>query len=334
MNNCKLPIFLALSGVFAMGALGSCSKQNADRTPPFRALSPDEERVIVHKETERPFTGKYLKFDEKGTYVCKRCGAPLYRAEDKFDAHCGWPSFDDEISGAVKRLPDADGERTEIVCANCRAHLGHVFTGEGLTPKDTRHCVNSISMEFVPAAASTTAAPAARVKSARAIFAGGCFWGVEYHFQHASGVLSTRVGYTGGHKPNPTYEEVCSGETGHAEALEITFDPTKTSFEELARLFFEIHDPTQVDRQGPDMGAQYRSAIFYLDEEQRQTAEKLIQILRNRGYAVATKLLAATEFWPAEGYHQRYYEHKGTQPYCHVYTKRFSGRSDLELRSR
>jgi len=116
----------------------------------YNALTPDEKWVIVNKGTERAFTGKYYDFKEPGTYICKRCNAPLYRSKDKFDSHCGWPSFDDEIPGAVTRVPDADGRRIEIICTNCKAHLGHVFEGEGMTDKNVRHCVNSISIEFVP----------------------------------------------------------------------------------------------------------------------------------------------------------------------------------------
>jgi len=157
----------------------------------------------------------------------------------------------------------------------------------------------------------------------RAVFAGGCFWGVEYFFQKAEGVISTRVGYAGGKKENPTYREVCTGGTGHAEAVEVVYDPSKTSFEKLARLFFEVHDPTQVNRQGPDVGEQYRSAIFYVTEEQKMTAEKLIMVLKDKGYKVSTLLEPAGEFWEAEDYHQKYYENNGRTPYCHVRVERF-----------
>ncbi|MBN1895569.1 bifunctional methionine sulfoxide reductase B/A protein [bacterium] len=280
-----------------------------------KPLTREEERVILHKGTEAPFTGEYVDHHEKGTYVCRQCGAALYKSEDKFESHCGWPSFDDEIEGAVKRVPDRDGMRTEIVCAKCGGHLGHVFLNEGFTSKNTRHCVNSISMDFIPAASAAA--------EETAVFAGGCFWGVEHHFAGKKGVISTEVGYTGGHTQNPTYEEVCSHGTGHAEALKVVFDPSQTSFEELAKLFFEIHDPTQVNRQGPDIGDQYRSQIFYQSESQKKTAEKLIRILVEKGLRIATKLTKAGEFWKAEDYHQDYYEKTGKQPYCHVYTKRF-----------
>jgi len=302
-------------------ALASCEKTEGVTLNP---LTPEEERVIVHKGTEAPFTGEYWDFKGNGTYVCRRCGAPLYRSEDKFDSHCGWPSFEDEIPGAVTRQPDADGQRTEIICARCGAHLGHVFTGEHFTPTDTRHCVNSISLKFIPAEALSPPPPQANgFKTEKAIFAGGCFWGVEYHFRRAKGVVSTRVGYVGGSKDNPTYEEVCRGVTGHMEAVEVTYDPLQTTYETLARFFFEIHDPTQVDRQGPDIGEQYRSAIFYLNDEQKATAEKLIRILRDKGYDVVTRVLPAGILWPAEDHHQQYYDKKGSTPYCHVYTKRF-----------
>ena len=278
-------------------------------------LTTDEQRVIINKGTEMPFTGEYTDEFSKGTYVCRQCNAPLYLSDSKFHSGCGWPSFDDEIKGAVTKIPDADGRRTEIVCSNCKGHLGHVFVGEGLTDKDTRHCVNSISMKFVPANAE--------VKTNKAIFAGGCFWGVEYYFLHAKGVTKTQVGYIGGHTDNPTYEEVCSHKSGHIEAMEVTFNPSETTYEELAKLFFEIHDPTQANGQGPDIGEQYLSVVFYLDDAQKATTEKLIKQLKDKGYNVVTTLRKATKFWPAEDYHQQYYEHKGAEPYCHKRVAKF-----------
>lgn len=156
-----------------------------------------------------------------------------------------------------------------------------------------------------------------------AIFAGGCFWGVEHHMKNLDGVISTTVGYIGGETENPTYEEVCGSYTGHAEAIKIVFDPQKVDYETVAKLFFEIHDPEHLDRQGPDVGIQYRSEIFYLDDSQKQTAQKLIDELKQKGYNVVTKLTEATEFYPAEDYHQDYYNKTGKLPYCHFYKKRF-----------
>jgi len=277
---------------------------------PYRELTPDEERVIVHKGTEPPFSGEYDDHFSSGIYGCRRCGAMLYRSEDKFRSGCGWPAFDDELPGAVERLPDADGIRTEIICANCGGHLGHVFAGEGLTPKNTRHCANSISLVFTPAE---------EVQYGRAIFAGGCFWGVEYWLQRQPGVIETTVGYTGGTTENPTYEDLHTSDTGHAEAVETLYDPVRISFEELARLFFETHDSTQLNRQGPDIGAEYRSAIFYLDEEQQQVAETLMADLRARGLNVVTQLVPAARFWPAEDYHQDYLLTRGATPTCHFH---------------
>lgn len=280
----------------------------------YNQLTPEEEYVIMEKGTERPFTGEYTDNKRAGTYICKRCDAPLYRSVDKFDSHCGWPSFDDEIEGAVKRQPDADGRRTEIICANCGGHLGHVFSGEGFTQKNTRHCVNSISMKFVPDRSATLK---------RAYFASGCFWGTEFYFMKANGVDHTAVGFMGGSVENPTYEQVCQKNTGHLECVEVDYDTTKTSYEDMVKLFFETHDFSQTNGQGPDIGPQYLSCIFYSDNSEKEIAEGYITILQNKGYKVATMLKPVSAFWKAENYHQQYYEHKGTKPYCHVYRKIF-----------
>lgn len=275
----------------------------------WNILTPEEERVIVGKGTEMPYTGKYVNNHESGIYLCRQCDAPLYRSSDKFDSGCGWPSFDDEISGAVKRTTDADGRRTEITCVKCGGHLGHVFLGEGFTKKDTRHCVNSVSLDFV--------------QPDTAYFASGCFWGTEYHFEKAEGVITTDVGYMGGHVDHPTYKQVCTGETGHLETTMVIFNPKKTSYEKMVQLFFETHDFSQTDGQGPDIGSQYLSAIFYANEEQREVAEAYKKRLTQMGYFVATAIRKAAPFWVGEDYHQNYYTHKNGTPYCHVYRKIF-----------
>lgn len=303
-------LLLALSTSFL--ACSQKTKKTPDKDMKYNELNDEEKRVIINKGTERAFTGKYHDYKKNGVYVCKQCSYPLFTSDAKFDSGTGWPSFDDMIGDHVKEIPDADGMRTEIVCDRCEGHLGHVFKGERLTEKSTRHCVNSISLDFVAAE---------QIDSA--IFASGCFWGTEYYMERASGVLFTEVGYIGGSKDNPTYKEVCSGSTGHAEATKVYFDKNKIDYKTLAKLFFETHDPTQVNRQGPDIGTQYRTEIFYLNEEQKKDAQELKAILEQKGVQVATKITEATEFWVAEDYHQQYYSHKGTTPYCHHYIKRF-----------
>ncbi len=275
-------------------------------------LDSDEQSVILRKGTEYPYRGIYTDYTESGTYYCKQCNEPLYSSVAKFDARCGWPAFDKGLPNRVARVPDADGIRTEIICFTCGAHLGHVFEGEGFTPTNTRHCVNSISMVFRPGEPVTTA-----------LYAGGCFWGTQYLFSKKSGVRTAESGYSGGTTENPTYQEVLTGKTGYYETVKVTYDPLKITYEELTKYFLEIHDPGQVDGQGPDIGSQYESAIFYRSRDQFDTAVKLIRRLETGGMKVATRVLPQKMFYRAESYHQDYYRKKGTLPYCHYWTKRF-----------
>ena len=268
-----------------------------------------EDRVLGDAATEPPHSGRYDRSFGDGLYVCRRCGLELYLSENKFDCGCGWPAFDDAVPEAVTERPDQDGRRTEIVCANCCGHLGHIFRGERLTETDVRHCVNSASIYFLPA------------KSA--FFAGGCFWGVEHLFKGMAGVLLVLSGYTGGKTSMPTYREVCTDSTGHAETVLVKYDPGIIGYRALVQGFFEIHDPTQLDRQGPDYGTQYRSAIFYNDEAEKVIAKENIDFLKSKGVPVVTQLLPAGRFYPAEGDHQNYF---GKNPErlahtCHVHQK-------------
>lgn len=302
-----------LLATLLIGTIMASMGQEASK---YKSLTAEEEKVIVYKGTERPYTGKYNEHKAEGNYNCKRCGEALYKSDDKFDGHCGWPSFDDEIPGAIERKLDADGRRTEILCANCGAHLGHIFEGEQFTEKNIRHCVNSISLSF-------EAVKLPEENFDTAYFASGCFWGTQYHFQKKEGVISTEVGYMGGHRSKPSYEQVCTGQTGHAETVKVVFDPNKVSYEELTKIFFETHDQSQLNRQGPDIGTQYRSVIFYTSESEKIAAKELIAELEKNGFTVVTELQSASTFWIAENYHQNYYENKGGSPYCHIYQKKF-----------
>lgn len=280
-------------------------------------LTPEELAIVRDKGTEVPFSPNYEASAAKqgGSYLCRQCGLALFRVQAQFHSGCGWPSFDQAIAGNVLAVDDPDGYRREILCVRCCAHLGHVFEGEGFTAANVRHCVNALSLEWV--------ASEHVLDSEECIVAGGCFWGVEYFFQQLPGILLTEVGYTGGAAENPDYDLVCTGSSHHLEAVRIVFDPLVISFEAVAKYFFEIHDPTQTTGQGPDLGEQYMSAVFYYDAGQLAILNSLILLLEQKGYKMATVCRKVQVFWQAEGYHQNYYGKVAQVPYCHGYTPRF-----------
>ena len=287
-----------------------------------KLLTPQQYRVLRKSGTEQAFTGKYNDFYEEGIYVCGACGTPLFSSATKYDHGTGWPSFTaalDESHVEYRADYSLLMKRTEVRCGVCGSHLGHVFD-DGPLPTKKHFCINSVALDFAPKdslSASTVSSDSndsnqeKRPVSETATFAAGCFWGVEHKFGQLKGVLSTTVGYTGGEAKNPTYKQVCSDQTGHAEAIHIIYDPVEITYEELVDFFFKIHDPTQVNRQGLDVGSQYRSAIFYHDEAQKNAALKIIEDLNTSGRykkTIATQVVPYSEFYKAEDYHQKYYE--------------------------
>ncbi|MBE3129815.1 MAG: bifunctional methionine sulfoxide reductase B/A protein [Acidobacteria bacterium] len=283
------------------------------------ALTPEQYDVMRKCGTEQPFAGKYNDFWEKGVYICAGCGTPLFLSDAKYEHGTGWPSFAAPVE--EKSLEYRDdysllSKRIEVRCSVCGAHLGHIFD-DGPSPTFLHYCVNSAALDFKPEAQAKTAGrETAAIETAT--FAAGCFWGVEHKLGKVPGVVSTTVGYTGGKSVNPTYEEVCTDRTGHAEAVQVTFDPKRISYAELVRRFFEAHDPTQVDRQGPDHGTQYRSAIFFHGEAQREAARRVMDEVEKSGQykkRLATELVPASAFYQAEEYHQKYYEKHGVVCY-------------------
>lgn len=283
----------------------------------MNTLNEFEKYVIEQKGTERPFSGEFVNHEAKGVYLCKKCSAPLYSSEHKFNAHCGWPAFDDEIPGAVARTIDADGRRVEITCQQCDGHLGHVFEGELLTSKNVRHCVNSVSMIFQPLEQNADLA----VTNEFATFGAGCFWCVEAIFAALKGVIKVQSGYCGGEASDANYDAVCSGKTAHAEVVHIEFDSNIISFDELLEVLFKSHDPTTLNQQGNDKGPQYRSAIFAHNAAQVDSANALIEALQHEKIwqnPIVTEISAFNTFYPAENYHDDYFAKHGEQPYCQM----------------
>ena len=280
-----------------------------------QSLIPQAKAILIGKRTEAPYTGEEQNLKRNGTYLCKNCGVALFKSQDKFDSKSGWPSFDKELLNAVKKIPDSDRVCTEILCNRCNSHLGHIFYEERFTSLNTRYCVNSTSIEFIEHNNIQD--------TEEAILGGGCFWGVEYYLGKLKGVVKTEVGYIGGVVDRPTYEQVCTGTTRHVEAVRVIYDYKVISYEQLIKFFFEIHDFTQENGQGPDIGQQYLSKIFYYNDHQYKIAQNIIKQLENRGHKVATKLEAITPFWAAEQYHHNYYIKKNGEPYCHVWHKIF-----------
>ena len=264
----------------------------------LKGLTSDELAILKNKGTEAPFTGEYNDFFEAGIFICRACKTPLYESNTKFNSGCGWPSFDDEIENAIVRYEDLSGGRvrTEICCSKCDGHLGHVFVGEEITEKNTRHCVNSLSLQFK-----------AYNNLEKATFGAGCFWQVEKIFKATTGVYLSSVGYMGGNTENPTYEEVCKGQTNHAEVVHIHFNADIISYDELLEIFWNNHNPTTKNRQGLDVGTQYRSVVFFHSEEQMKIVESsLKQQSKNWKNPIVTQIISAEKFYRAEEYHQNY----------------------------
>lgn len=282
----------------------------------------DEEtyRITQKAGTEPPFCGTLLDNKKDGVYACVVCGLPLFSSEHKFTSGTGWPSYDRAFDEQhIKRIVDRSHGmvRTEIECARCGAHLGHIFD-DGPKPTGERHCLNSASLTFLEKGKELP--PMSQpIKTETAYFAAGCFWGAEHYFQMGPGVINASSGYMQGRTEKPTYKDICSTDTGHAETVKVVFDPTKISYKRLVEAFFAMHDPTQLNRQGPDVGSQYRSGIWVVNGTQRQQAQEVIEIIKQSGAfkkPIVTQVEQAKVFWPAEDYHQDYIATTGRA--CHV----------------
>lgn len=282
-----------------------------------KILSPDLYAVAREADTERAFTGTMWKSETKGTYYCATCGNKLFKSDQKFVSSCGWPSFfEQENKNSIWFKPDNSYgmQRTEALCGRCDSHLGHLFD-DGPEPTGKRYCMNAISLDFVPDEIATNSG-----NSETIVLGGGCFWCVEAVYENLDGVSKVVSGYAGGSVENPSYEEVCTGRTGAAEVIEITYDKTKTNLDEIFKVFFTVHDPTTLNRQGADVGTQYRSVIFYKNENEKKAAQDLIKDLNKEVFdnKIVTTLEPLKKFYKAEEYHQGYYENNKNKPYCQM----------------
>jgi len=283
-------------------------------------LTPEQFRVTRQKGTERAFTGQYCALFEPGRYACICCGTVLFDSEEKFESGTGWPSFTQPIKDNVIKY-EADNshgmQRVETLCNVCDAHLGHVFP-DGPKPSGLRYCMNSVALSKVELDGEDESSHRSD-ELELATFGGGCFWCTEAIFQSFAGVKHVVSGYSGGKVKNPTYKEVCSGLTGHAEVVQIVFDPNVISYDDLVRIHLYTHDPTTLNRQGADVGTQYRSAIFYHNDPQKVIASNIIaEVQADYKDTIVTEVSPLDVFYQAEAYHQDYYKQNAAQPYCQV----------------
>lgn len=287
-----------------------------------KGLTPDEAKVILNQGTEPAFCGNLVDNHKDGVYTCRLCGLPLFSSDAKFNSGTGWPSFFQPFDPAhIRYIKDQSYgmTRIEIECARCGGHLGHVFDDAPSTPTGLRFCLNSASLKFFEKGEKLPA-ESTPLATQTAYFAGGCFWGVEDRFQQLPGVIDAVSGYMGGHVDNPTYKQVCTDGTGHAETVKVVFDPAKVTYHQLLERFFKFHDPTQFNRQGPDYGTQYRSAIFADDDAQLKEAQAFIaEKQASKKFAdrkIVTQVVdrqKAGKFYAAEDYHQDYHlKHGGS----------------------
>lgn len=274
-------------------------------------LSPEQYQVTRKHGTERPFSGEYCGVFELAIYACVCCGALLFDAREKFESGTGWPSFTQPIqANAIKYIADHSYgmTRVETLCNTCDAHLGHVFP-DGPQPSGLRYCMNSVALK-------KTDAPIQNTRK-EIVIGGGCFWCTEAIFESFKGIISAESGYSGGTIPNPTYKQICTGNTGHAEVIKITYDPNIISLADILRLHFLTHDPTSLNRQGADVGTQYRSVIYYANEDEKKTAIKIMSEMKSEfTQPIVTEISPLGPYYKAEDYHQNYYELNKNQPYC------------------